>query len=55
MMAKFANELIDLQNDFGGNENKDLTSMRCNLFDKYQKMVADGVEGTTEITAANFD
>jgi hypothetical protein len=55
MMAKFANELIDLQNDFGGNENKDLTSMRCHLFDKYQKMVADGVEGTTDVTAANFD
>ena len=28
--------------------------MRCKLFEKYQKIVADGVQGTTDITAANF-
>ena len=55
MLRIFADDLVDLENNFGGSVNEELTKMRCQLFDKYQKMIADGVEGTTDVTAANFD
>jgi len=55
MLKNVADDLVDMENNFGGSGNEELTKMRCQLFDKYQKMIADGVEGTTDVTAANFD
>ena len=40
MLKNFANDLVDLENNFGGGGNEELTKMRCQLFEKYQKMIA---------------
>ena len=53
-MENFKTVLVDLDNEYFGSSNADLIKFRCQLFEKYQKIVADGVVETTDITASNF-
>lgn len=50
----FRDILVDLNNQYGGDENKALTGFRTSLFKKYQDIVASAEGGITLVTAENI-
>ena len=46
--------MLVLYDDYGGDNNSDLTKVRCDLVQKYQDIVAINESGTSLITTTNI-